>query len=196
MSQMELIQKLREMTGAGMMDCKEALQKNNSDIEKAVDYLRQKGKAAAAKKASRDASEGIVYSYIHPGDRIGVLVEVNCETDFVARTDEFKALVKEIAMQIAAADPRWIKREEVKEEDLAREREIIIKQMEEQGKPQNVIEKAVEGKLSKFYSQYCLMEQAYIRDDKKSIKSIVDEAVGKTGENIQIARFARYELGR
>lgn len=184
------------MTGAGMMDCKEALQKNNSDIEKAVDYLRQKGKAAAAKKASRDASEGIVYSYIHPGDRIGVLVEVNCETDFVARTDEFKALVKEIAMQIAAADPRWIKREEVKEEDLAREREIIIKQMEEQGKPQNVIEKAVEGKLSKFYSQYCLMEQAYIRDDKKSIKSIVDEAVGKTGENIQIARFARYELGR
>ncbi len=178
------------------MDCKTALQENNNDLDKAVDFLRQKGKAKAAKKASREAKEGVVYSYIHPGDRIGVLLEMNCETDFVARTDDFKSLVKEIAMQIAAADPHWLSKEEVTEEALEREKIIIKEQLKEQGKPENMIEKIVEGKLSKFYSENCLIEQAYIRDDKKSISELIENTVAKLGENIQVSRFVRFEVGK
>ena len=175
------------------MDCKEALKKSD-DIDKAVDYLREKGKANAAKKSLREASEGVVYSYIHPGDKIGVLVEVNCETDFVARTDEFKNLVKEIAMQIAAISPLYVKRENVADEDIEREKNIITTQLKEQGKPENIYDKIITGKLNKFYSEVCLMEQNYIRDDKKTIKDLIEEAVAKLGENIQIARFVRYEI--
>lgn len=179
-----------------MMDCKKALQENDFDIDKAVDYLRQKGKAKAAKKALREAKEGIVYSYIHPGDKIGVLVEVNCETDFVARTEDFKALVKEIAMQIAAADPMWLKREDVPVDDLEREKNIIRKQLQEQGKPENIIDKILVGKLNKFYSENCLIEQSYIRDEKKVVKEIIEGAVAKLGENIQVSRFVRFEVGK
>ncbi|MFH1415142.1 MAG: translation elongation factor Ts [Elusimicrobiota bacterium] len=196
MGQMELIQQLREMTGAGIMDCKTALKESEGNIDKAVDYLRQKGKAKAAKKASRQANEGVVFSYIHPGDKIGVLLEMNCETDFVARTDDFKSLVKEVAMQIAAADPRWLKREEVGEDDLDREKNIIKTQLEEQGKPTDMINKIVEGKIGKFYSENCLIEQAYIRDDKRTIKELIDDTVAKLGENIQVSRFVRYEVGK
>lgn len=178
------------------MDCKKALQKNNSDLEKAIYYLRQEGKIKAAKKASREAKEGVVYSYIHPGDKIGVLVEVNCETDFVARTDEFKNLVKEIAMQITATDPRWLSKEDVSQEDLDREKDIMKAQLKEQNKPESIMEKIIDGKLSKFYSENCLIEQPYIRDDKKFIKELLEEAIGKMGENIRVSRFVRYELGR
>jgi elongation factor Ts len=184
------------MTQAGMMDCKKALQESDDDIEKAVDYLRQKGKARAAKRASREVSEGVVFSYIHPGDKIGVLLEVNCETDFVARTDDFRTLVKEVAMQIAAADPRWLSRDEVNESDLEREKNVIKTQLEGEGKPAEMIDKIIEGKLGKFYSENCLTEQSYIRDDKKSIKELVEDSVAKLGENIQISRFARYEVGK
>ncbi len=178
------------------MDCKGALKKNNYDIEKSVDYLREKGKAEAAKKADRDADEGIVYSYIHPGNKIGVLVEVNCETDFVAKTDDFKNLVKEIAMQIAAADPRWVSREEVSQEDIEREKNVITKQLKEQNKPVNIIEKIIEGKLGKFYSQRCLLEQPYIREEKKTVKDIIQDSISKLGENIQVSRFCRFEIGK
>ncbi len=184
------------MTGSGIMDCKEALSKNDDNIDKAVDYLREKGKAKAVKKAFREVKEGVVYSYIHPGDRLGVLLEMNCETDFVARTSDFKGLVKEIAMQIAAADPRWLMRQDVTQDDLEREKGVIEKQLVEQGKPENIIDKIVEGKLSKFYSDNCLIEQAYIRDDKKSVKDVIDDTIAKLGENIQVARFVRFEVGR
>ena len=177
------------------MDCKKALQENNSDISKAVDYLREKGKAIAAKKSARIAKEGIIYSYIHPGDKIGVLLEINCETDFVARTDEFRNMTKEIAMQVAAVDPSWVKREDITKEALDREKSIIRKQLEEMGKPANMVDKILEGKLEKFYADNCLIEQPYIRDDKKKIKDLIEETVAKLGENVQVARFIRYEVG-
>jgi len=179
-----------------MMDCKKALQESDNDIDKAVDYLRQQGKSKAAKRAARDASEGVVYSYIHPGDKIGVLVEINCETDFVARTDDFKGLVKEVAMQIAAADPRWLSRDEVTDDDLEREKSVIKTQLEDEGKPENIIDKIIEGKLGKFYSENCLIDQPYIRDDKKSVSDLVQDTIAKVGENIQISRFVRYEVGK
>ncbi len=196
MSQLKQIQQLREMTGSGVMDCKEALKETDFNIEKAVAFLREKGKAKAAKKASREAAEGIIYSYIHPGDKIGVLLELNCETDFVARTDDFKNLAKELAMQIAAADPRWLKAENVEEETKEAEKKIIGKQLRDQGKPAAIIDKIIEGKLNKFYSENCLMEMPYIREDKKKVKELVAETVGKLGENIQPARFARFEIGK
>ena len=196
MSKLQQIQQLREMTGSGIMDCKEALKKSEFDIDKAVDYLREKGKAKAAKRASREASEGIIYSYIHPGSRVGVMVELNCETDFVARTDDFKNIAKELAMQIAASDPRWLKKEEVSEEDKQREKEIIKKQLQDQGKPEDIIDRIIEGKINKFYSQYCLLEMPYIRDDKKKVKEIITEAIGKIGEKIELSRFARFEIGK
>jgi elongation factor Ts len=195
MSQTELIQKLRQMTGAGMMDCKKALQESSGDLDKAVDYLREKGKAKAAKKASRGAGEGIIYSYIHAGDKLGVLVELNCETDFVARTDEFRTLAKEIAMQVAAADPKCVRREDVSGDVLEREKEIIRKQLLEEGKPEKIIDKIVDGKLNKFYQENCLLEQAYIRDDKKNVKEVIEEGVAKLGENIQVSRFCRLQVG-
>jgi len=177
------------------MDCKNALKENDNDIEKAVDFLREKGKIKAAKKAGREAKEGIIYSYIHPGDKLGVMVELNCETDFVARTDEFKNLAKEIAMQIAAADPICIRREDVSEEIIEKEKDIIRKQLIEQGKPENIIDKIMEGKLSKFYSERCLVEQVYIRDDQKKVQDIIDNAVSKIGENIKVSRFVRLVVG-
>ena len=179
-----------------MMDCKRALQENNYDIDAAIDHLREKGKARAAKKAGREAKEGLVYSYIHPGERLGVLLEINCETDFVARTEEFQNLVSETAMQIAATDPRWIKPDDVAQDDIDREKEIFRKQLEEEGKAGEIVEKIITGKMKKFYSENCLLEQPYIRDDKKAVKDLVQEVIAKLGENIQISRFCRFEIGK
>jgi elongation factor Ts len=190
-----LVKELRERTGAGMMDCKKALTESGGDINKAADYLREKGLAAAAKKAGRIAAEGLVESYIHGGGRIGVLVEVNCETDFVAKTDEFRTLVKDIAMQIAAARPEFVKREEVPAEALEHEKAILRAQALNEGKPANIVEKMVEGRLEKYYKEVCLLEQPFIKDPDITIKQLLTEKISKIGENINIRRFARYELG-
>lgn len=190
-----MIKELREKTGAGIMDCKSALKEANGDSEKAVDILRKKGIAAAAKKVGRATSEGLIHSYIHAGGKIGVMVEVNCETDFVARTDEFNDFIHDIAMHIAAAEPRFVSREEVTEEDLAREREIYLEQARMEGKPENVVEKIVDGKMKKFYSQVCLMDQPFVKDQDKTVSTLVKEAVAKFGENINISRFIRFKLG-
>ncbi len=191
------VKDLREKTGAGMMDCKKALTESGGDIEKAVDILRKKGLSAAAKKADRVASEGLVGSYIHAGGKIGVLLEVNCETDFVAKTDEFQTLVKDICMHIAAANPRFVRREEVPEAELMREKEIYKDQARQSGKPENILEKIVEGKLDKFYGDVCLLDQVFVKDPdgKQKIKDLVTAKVAKIGENISIRRFARYVLG-
>ncbi len=190
-----MVKELRERTGAGMMDCKNALNETNGDMEKAVDFLREKGLAAAAKKASRIASEGLVEAYIHGAGRIGVLLEVNCETDFVAKTDDFKSLVKDIAMQIAAANPSYVSREEVSEEVLNHEREILRAQALNEGKPANIVEKMIEGRMKKFYQEACLLEQAFIKDPDKTITQLITERVAKIGENISVRRFTRYQLG-
>ena len=190
------VKELRERTGAGMMECKKALLEAAGDIEKAIDVLRKSGIARADKRADRAASEGLVDAYIHPGNRVGVLIEVNCETDFVARTPEFEELVRNVAMQVAAAGAEVVRREEVSAERVEREREIYRAQMEGQGKPPAVIDKIVSGKLDKFYSETCLLEQPYIRDDKKTVGAIVQEAVARTGENIVVRRFARFRLGQ
>jgi elongation factor Ts len=189
------VKELREKTGAGMMDCKKALAECRGDLDKAVDYLRQKGLAAAAKKASRTATDGAVGAYVHPGGKIGVLVELNCETDFVARTAEFQNLLKDIAMQIAAANPRYIRSEEVPSSDLEKEREIYRRQALETGKPEQVIAKIVDGKIDRFYSEVCLLEQAFIKNPERKVADILTEAVARLGENIQIKRFSRYQLG-
>ncbi|NDI33360.1 translation elongation factor Ts [Chengkuizengella sediminis] len=189
------VKELREKTGAGMLDCKKALDEANGDIQKAMDILREKGLSAAAKKAGRVASEGVVESYIHAGGKIGVLVEVNCETDFVALTDGFKSFVKDIAMHIAASNPSYVSREEVSQEDLDREREVLKNQALNEGKPANIVEKMVEGRLSKYYEEYCLLEQQFIKDPDKTIADLVNEKVGTIGENISIRRFVRFELG-
>jgi elongation factor Ts len=191
----KMVGELREKTGAGMMDCKKALTEAGGDFEKAEEVLRKKGLSAAAKKGSRAATEGAVASYIHMGGKIGVLVEVNCETDFVARTEGFQALVKDVAMQVAAASPRWVRREEVPPEIVAKEMEIAKAQMRDQKKPEAILEKIATGKVEKFYSEFCLMEQAFVKDDKKKMQDVVTEAVAKIGENIQIRRFARFVLG-
>ena len=189
------VQELREKTGAGMMDCKKALTEAGGDFAKAEEVLRKKGLAAAAKKSSRAATEGAVASYIHMGGKIGVLVEVNCETDFVARTEGFQALVKDIAMQIAAANPQYVKREEVPAEVVAKELEIAKAQMRDQKKPEAILEKIATGKLEKFYEQVCLMDQLFVKDDKKTMTQVLTDAVAKIGENIQVRRFARFVLG-
>jgi elongation factor Ts len=191
----QLVKELREKTGAGMMDCKKALAETSGDFAKAEELLRKKGLAAAAKKSSRAATEGAVASYIHMGGKIGVLVEVNCETDFVARTDGFQALVKDVAMQIAAAAPQWVRREEVPQDVLAREIDIAKAQAREQKKPEAMLEKIATGKMEKFYAEFCLLEQPFVRDDKKKIQDVVNAAVAKLGENIQIRRFSRFVLG-
>ncbi|MCZ6507191.1 MAG: translation elongation factor Ts [Acidobacteria bacterium] len=191
----QMVKELRASTGAGMMDCKRALQEADGDVDKAVDYLRKKGLAAAAKKASRAAAEGVVGSYIHAGGKIGVLVELNCETDFVARTEDFQQLVRDIAMHIAAADPRFTRREEVTEETLAQEREIFRAQALESGKPEQIVDRIVDGKMEKFYSQNVLLDQAFIKDPDKTVHDVVTEAVARLGENIQLRRFARFKLG-
>jgi elongation factor Ts len=190
-----LVKALREKTGAGMMDCKKALAETAGNMEKAVDYLRQKGLAAAAKKADRVATDGAVGAYVHPGGKIGVLVEINCETDFVARTNEFQSLLKDIAMQVAAANPRFVRREEVSAEELQREQSIYRQQALESGKPEKVVDKIVEGKLERFYSEACLLEQAFIKDPDQKVSDIVNDAGLRLREKIQVRRFARFHLG-
>ena len=190
-----MVKELREKSGAGMMDCKKALAEAGGDPQKAFDLLRQKGLAAAAKKADRIAADGAVGAYVHAGGKIGVLVEINCETDFVARTAEFQMLLKDIAMQIAAVNPRWVRREEVSAANLAKEKEIYRLQALESGKPEKVVDKIVEGKIEKFYSEVCLLEQAFIKDQDKKVLAVVNDAIARLGENIQVRRFARYNLG-
>ncbi len=191
----KMVQELREKTGAGMMDCKKALTEAAGDFAKAEELLRKKGLAAAAKKSARAATEGAVASYIHMGGKIGVLVEVNCETDFVARTDAFQALVKDVAMQVAAAAPLCVRREEVPAELVAREMEIARSQAREQKKPEAIVEKIATGKVEKYFSEVCLLEQPFVKDDKKKVGDVLTEAVAKIGENIQVRRFARFLLG-
>lgn len=190
-----MVKELRERTGAGMMDCKNALVATGGDMEKAIDFLREKGLAAAAKKAGRIATEGVVDSYIHGGGRIGVLVEVNCETDFVAKTDEFRSFVRDIAMQVAASKPEYVRREDVPEEVVAREKQILAAQAANEGKPEKIIEKMVKGRLEKFFKEVCLLEQPFIKDPDKTVQDILNEKIAKMGENISIRRFTRYELG-
>ncbi|OQY30508.1 MAG: translation elongation factor Ts [Anaerolineaceae bacterium 4572_5.2] len=189
------IKELREATGSGILDCRQALQKANGDYDKAVDLLRQKGLAKAAKRSNRDASEGKIELYSHGGGRIGVIVEVNCETDFVARSEGFLAFVHEIALQIAAVAPKWVKAEDVPEEVIEREKEIARKRYQEEGKPDHIIERILEGVAKKFKSENCLMEQEYIRDDSLTIEKMLHEKIASLGENIVIRRFERWELG-
>ncbi|HBV87356.1 translation elongation factor Ts [Desulfosporosinus sp.] len=190
-----LVKELRERTGAGMMDCKKALTECGGEMEKACDFLREKGLAAAAKKGARVAAEGTIESYIHGGGRIGVLLEVNCETDFVARGDEFKALVRDIGMHIAAANPQYLSKEEVPADVLQHERDILKAQALNEGKPEKIIEKMVEGRIEKYYKEVCLLEQAFVKDPDKSISELVLDKTAKIGERIVIRRFTRYELG-
>ena len=189
------VKELREKTGAGMMDCKKALTEAGGDFGKAEDFLRTKGLASAARKAGRLASEGAVGSYVHMGGKIGVLVEVNSETDFVARTEPFQALVKDIAMHIAASAPQYVRREEVPADVVAKEMEIAKAQAREQKKPEALIEKIAQGKVDKFFKEVCLLEQPFVKDDKKSVQEMMNEQVGKIGENVQIRRFSRFVLG-
>jgi elongation factor Ts len=190
-----MVKELREKTGAGMMDCKKALAETAGDFQKALDYLRQKGLATAAKRAGRVASEGRVGSYIHAGGKIGVMVEVNCETDFVAKTDDFQAFAKDVAMHIAASNPSYVRREEVTAEVLEREKEIYRAQARDAKKPEKIMEKIVEGKLEKFYSEVCLLEQAFVKDPDITIQDLLNGLIGKLGEKIEIRRFTRYQVG-
>ncbi len=190
----QLIKELREKTGAGMMDCKKVLVETDGDIDKAIDLLREKGLASAEKKASRIASEGLVASYIHSG-RIGVLVEVNSETDFVAKTDEFKDFVKDIAMQVAASNPEYLCEEDVPQEAIDKEKEVLIQQALNEGKPQNIAEKMVEGRMHKFYERVCLLDQPFIKDPSITVNDLLKDKIAKIGENIKIRRFVRYEVG-
>lgn len=192
---MENIKELRERTGAGVMDCKRVLNETGGDVEKAVVELQKKGLAKAAKKATRIAAEGIVYSYIHPGSRVGVLVEVNCETDFVARNEDFLTFTEDVAMQIAAMSPSYVKVEDIVEADREAQREIFKAQAEKSGKPANIAEMMVEGKLKKWAKEICLYEQPFIKEDKKTIDQIRTALVAKTGENVSVRRFVRWEVG-
>ena len=191
----KLVKTLREKTGAGMMDCKNALVDSNGDLDKAVDYLRKSGVAKAEKKGTRDTREGLVYSYIHAGGRLGVLLELNCETDFVAKTDGFTELAHNLAMQIAATNPLSLDRESIDDEIIAREKEIFTDQAKSEGKPDNIIEKMVEGRLSKFFQDSCLLEQAYIKDPDKKVSDLLTETIATLGENISINRFIRFAVG-
>lgn len=190
-----MVKELREKTGAGMLDCKKALEEANGDLTKAGELLREKGLAAAANKAGRAATEGLVESYIHGAGRVGVLVEVNCETDFVAKTDQFKSFVKDIAMHIAASSPIYVRREEVPQEAIEKEKEILRNQALNEGKPEKIVDKMVEGRISKYYEEYCLMEQPFIKDPDKTIATILNERISQIGENISIRRFVRFGLG-
>jgi elongation factor Ts len=191
----EQVRQLREMTGAGMMECKKALSETSGDLDKAVEVLRKQGAAKADKRSGRAASEGAVEAYIHPGNRVGVLIEVNCETDFVARTDDFRGLVRDLAMQAAAAGADYVRREEVPAERVAKEREIFAAQLAHEGKPAAIIDKILDGKVNKFYSEVCLLEQPFIKDDKQTVESLVKSASARTGENIVVRRFVRFRLG-
>ncbi len=189
------VKELRDLTGISMMECKNALVEAQGDLEKAVEILRKKGIAKAEKKASRAANEGVVLSYIHPGNKLGVLVEINCETDFVAKTDDFINFAKDIAMHIAATNPLAIRREEIDPQVLEKEREIYREQVRAQKKPENIVEKIVEGKLEKFFQENCLLEQPFVKDPQITVKDYLTTTISKTGENINIARFVRYQLG-
>lgn len=191
----EDVKKLREKTGVGMMDCKKALQECSGDFDKAVEFLRKKGMDVANKRQGRTASQGMVTSYIHMGGKIGVLVEVNCESDFVAKSENFVGFAKDVAMHIAAASPEWVSRDEVPQDVLDKEKEILREQALKSGKPEKIIDKIVEGKLSKFYEERCLLDQLFVKDKDKKIQQLLDEMMGKTGEKCVIRRFARYQLG-
>jgi len=192
---LDLIKELRARTGAGISDCKKALEEANGDIEKAIDILRERGIAKAVKKSGRVTNEGVIAAYIHPGSQLGVLVEVNCETDFVARTDEFKKLADEIALQIAASSPEYVSREDVPQDVIEKEKEIYRKQLEEEGKPANVIDRIIEGKIETFFKEHCLLEQPYLRDESITIEELIKEHIAKFGENITVRRFARFKVG-
>jgi elongation factor Ts len=191
----KMVGELRSKTGAGMMDCKKALAESAGDFEKAVEYLRKKGLSAASKKADRIAAEGLVNAYIHPGGKIGVLLEVNCETDFVARNPDFQQFVKDVSMHVAATSPQYVRREEVPADVVEKEKSILAAQVLEQGKPANMVEKIVAGKIDKFYKDICLMEQPFVKDTEKSVEQILNELVAKIGEKIAVRRFTRYGLG-
>ena len=190
-----MVKELREKTNAGMMDCKKALQECSGDMDKAVQWLRQKGLAVAAKRAGRATTEGVIQGYIHAGNKLGVLVEVNCETDFVAKTDQFVQFARDLAMHIAASNPICIRREEAPEELLKKEKELFEKQAREQGKPDHIIEKIVTGRLEKFYKEICLLEQPFVKDPDKTIQDLLNELIASIGENISIRRFARFQVG-
>ena len=189
------VKELREKTGAGMMECKKALGETNGDLQKAIDYLRQQGILKSAKLGSRATSQGAIFSYVHPGDQLGVLVEINCETDFVARTDDFKALGKNIAMQVAASAPQYVSRDQVPLEVLDHEKEVSRAQAKAEGKPEKILDKIVEGRLEKYFQEVCLLDQAYIRDDSRKVSDLVTEAIAKIRENITIKRFVRFKVG-
>lgn len=191
----DLIRELRNKTGAGVMDCKQALLEAGGDIQKAQDVLREKGSVVAIKRSARETQEGLVSSYVHSGNKLGVLLEINCETDFVAKTSEFSQLAKELAMQIAAMDPLWIKPEDVPKEVIEKEKEIYKKQSQESGKPEKVIEKIAQGRLEKYFTQVCLLEQPYIKDPKLKVKDLITESITKLGENIRVGRFTRLKVG-
>ncbi len=191
----EMVKELRNMTGAGISDCKKALEEGGGNIEKAIELLRKRNQATAVKKQSRDAKEGKIASYIHDGGRLGVLVEINSETDFVANSDPFQDFVKEVCLQITAMNPLYVDRAEIPEDVLAKQKEIFLAQMEGINKPPAVMEKIVEGKITKWYSEVCLVDQTYIRDDSKTVKDLLTECIGRCGENIKIRRFVRFELG-
>lgn len=195
MATMEQIKELRERTGAGMLDCKKALAENGDDVQKAIDWLRAKGIASAAKKAGRAAAEGIVEAYIHAGGKIGVLVELNCETDFVAMTDNFKTLARDIAMHIAASQPEYVRREEVPAAAFEREKQVQVEKTMAEGKPQAIAEKIVLGRMSKWYEDVCLLDQKWFKDDSKTVDQVVKEATSAIGENVQVRRFARFVMG-
>jgi elongation factor Ts len=190
-----LIKDLRERTGAGMADCKKALTEVAGDMDKAIDYLRTKGLAKAAKKAGREATEGAVVSYIHGGGRIGVLVEINCETDFVARNEDFQAFTRDVALQIAAMNPQFVRREEVAQDVIDREREVLVAKAKETGKPDPVVQKMVDGQITKWLKEICLLDQAWVKDGDKTINQVQQELIAKIGENIKVRRFVRFELG-
>jgi len=191
----QMVKDLRDKTGAGMMDCKKALSENDGDMEKAIDFLRQKGLAVAAKRAGRATSEGVVESYIHAGGKLGVMVELNCETDFVAKTDDFREFARDVAMHVAAANPVSLSRDDVPAEIVERERQIYIQQALDSGKPENIVEKMVAGKVDRFLSEICLLEQQFVKNPEKSIQDMLTELIGKMGENVSIRRFVRFQVG-
>ncbi len=191
----KLVKTLRDMTGAGFMECKKALEETGGNLEEAVEVLRKKGVAKAAKKAGRETKEGLIHSYIHAGGRVGVLLELNCETDFVARNEVFKELANEIALQIAAMKPKWVKREDVPKEIVEKEGEIAREAAIAEGKPEHIAEKIAEGKVNKFFQENCLLEQKFIKDEAKTVEELIKEYIAKLGENIQVGRFCRFEIG-
>lgn len=191
----QMVKELRQATGAGVLDAKKALEASDGDFDKAVDLLREKGAARAAKRADREASEGIIEMYAHPGNRVGVMLELNCETDFVARNEQFQELAHELALHIAAMNPKYISKEDVPQEDLDREADVLKSQALAEGKPKDIVEKIVSGRISKYYEEICLLEQPFVKDDSVRIKEMITQAISTIGENIRVRRFARYELG-